>query len=111
MGVIWYFEILSWYTGGNWAMFFDCINMLQVRVMHLLFWYNVYNAGSLGVHNFRVQAERGAGAAEEEGPAVLHRGGQAQFPRPHQLHWKLKWVLPLLAAYFIKYFLRNHSEN
>ena len=37
MGVIWYFEILSWYTGGNWAMFFDCINMLQVRVMHLLF--------------------------------------------------------------------------
>ena len=72
MGVIWYFEILSWYTGGNWAMFFDCINMLQVRVMHLLFWYNVYNAGSLGVHYLRVQEERAQSGHEEVEQPLQH---------------------------------------
>ena len=35
MGVIWYFEIISWYTGNDqqdqkWAYMFDVINMMQV---------------------------------------------------------------------------------
>ena len=35
MGVIWYFEIISWYTGNDhqdqkWAYAFDVINMMQV---------------------------------------------------------------------------------
>ena len=36
MGVIWYFEIISWYTGNDqqdqkWAYVFDVINMMQVK--------------------------------------------------------------------------------
>ena len=33
MGVIWYFEIISWAAGAEqakWTYFFDCFNMLQV---------------------------------------------------------------------------------
>ena len=33
MGVIWYFEIISWAVGSEaqeWTYFFDCFNMLQV---------------------------------------------------------------------------------
>ena len=35
MGVIWYFEIISWAVGSEaqgWTYFFDCFNMLQVSV-------------------------------------------------------------------------------
>ena len=33
MGIIWYFEIISWALGSEtqeWTYFFDCFNMLQV---------------------------------------------------------------------------------
>jgi len=42
MGVIWYFEIISWYTGNDqqdqkWAYVFDVINMMQGVWVFLIF--------------------------------------------------------------------------
>ena len=30
MGIIWYFEVISFYYGGEWSTVTDVINMLQV---------------------------------------------------------------------------------
>ena len=51
MGIIWYFEVISFYAGGSWSTTTDVINMLQVVLQDILC-FNVAVSMSQGVWVF-----------------------------------------------------------
>ena len=67
MGIIWYFEVISFYDGGEWSTAMDVINMLQVWIQKpqclvvggktniMIFTFTIYCAGSLGLPHLCLQ--------------------------------------------------------
>ena len=69
MGIIWYFEVISFYYGGEWSTITDTINMLQVWLVTE--WREYYHyidqcAGSLGLPHVCLQEKCLQGDPEEE---------------------------------------------
>ena len=83
MGIIWYFEVISFFVAGEWSTVTDIINMLQVSGRLAVFDFDNFDKypGSLGVPLICLQEE------------CLQHGPQCRLKGPSQSVMKYYVIL------------------